>query len=280
MLTFCTHCGEAPIASSISTGLACHCSIEEAAISAICEVIERDCFTITWQARLSWPRILPQTLHPDLQRILQRFERAYCFVSLMNITMDTGVPTFLAVGRGRSAPLVVAAATSLDPFEAARKVLEELAHTHTYCQYLRNEEPRLVPERTYKNIVTQRDHLNFWQDPAHQSFADFLTASNQTQDFHSLANLSSGDPRRDLQILISRIGSAGNRVLLNDLTTTDVREFGLAVVRAVIPGFHPLVIGHSFRALGGYRLWEIPQKLGHSGIDRKTGDNPLPHPYP
>jgi ribosomal protein S12 methylthiotransferase accessory factor len=52
------------------------------------------------------------------------------------------------------------------------------------------------------------------------------------------------------------------------------------VIRAVIPGFHPLCIGHTFRALGGSRLWEVPPKLGYAGLSRDTGDNPVPHPIP
>jgi ribosomal protein S12 methylthiotransferase accessory factor len=275
--------GDTPIAQPISTGLACHCSREEAAISAICEVIERDCFTITWQARLSPPKISFDTLGPLHQEIIRRFERAGCSVTLLNITMDTGIPTLLAVLLGNlpgTAPLVAAAATSLNPEEAARKALEELDHTRTYCQRLRNEVQRLVPEPNYENVITQRDHLNFWSDPANQQFAHFLLAGEQIQDFCSIPNLASGDPRRDVRTLVARISSVANRLLLKDITSSDVQELGLSVVRAVIPGFHPLVVGHRFRALGGTRLWQVPQQLGHRGITKETGDNPLPHPYP
>ncbi len=52
--------------------------------------------------------------------------------------------------------------------------------------------------------------------------------------------------------------------LLCDLTTPDVNELGLQVVRAIIPGFHPLVVGHQIRSLGGKRLWTVPQKLGYT----------------
>jgi ribosomal protein S12 methylthiotransferase accessory factor len=69
-------------------------------------------------------------------------------------------------------------------------------------------------------------------------------------------------------------------VLLADVTTPDVRDLGLSVVRAVVPGSHPLFMGHALRARGGRRLWEVPQRLGHRGISPATGDNPAPHPYP
>jgi ribosomal protein S12 methylthiotransferase accessory factor len=47
---------DSPILQPISTGMACHCSPAEAAITAVCEVIERDAFSITWQAMLAPPR--------------------------------------------------------------------------------------------------------------------------------------------------------------------------------------------------------------------------------
>ena len=71
-----------------------------------------------------------------------------------------------------------------------------------------------------------------------------------------------------------------HRVLLAELTTPDVGGLGLSVVRAVIPGFHQLFMGHALRCLGGTRLWEVPQQLGYPGVTREGGDNPAPHPYP
>jgi len=64
------------------------------------------------------------------------------------------------------------------------------------------------------------------------------------------------------------------------LTTEDIGSLGLEVVRAVVPGYHPLVVGHRIRALGGRRLWEVPQRLGFRGITKESGDYPFPHPYP
>lgn len=275
--------GDTPIAQPISTGLACQYGATEAAISAICEVIERDAFTITWQARLSRPRIELDTLDPANREIVARFERARYAVTLLDITMEVGIPTILGVLHGRlpdAAQFVTAAATSLHPGVAARKALEELDHTRSYSQRLRNEVPRLAPDPKHDNVVDQESHLNFWCDPAHRPLADFLTAAENVTDFRAIQNLATGDAKKDLEVLVHRVSAIGHRVLLADLTTPDVGGLGLAVARAVIPGFHPLVVGHRFRALGGRRLWEIPQTLGYPGIARATGDNPYPHPYP
>ena len=275
--------GDNPIAQPISTGLACHCSYTEAAISAICEVIERDAFTITWQAMLFHPQIRVESLSARNRDMVSRFERAGYAITLLNITLDTGVPTVLAVSRGTlgdTPALVPAASASLDPEEAVGKSLEELEHTRDYCQKIMTHFPRSKPDPHYENINSQIGHLNFWCDHANAPLADFLFASPERIDFDEIPSLSTGHCAQDLRVLLEKVRAVDHRVLLCDLTTPDVSQVGLAVVRAVIPGFNPLVVGHRIRSLGGKRLWTVPQKLGYAGITRDGGDNPVPHPYP
>ncbi|MBI1766036.1 MAG: YcaO-like family protein [Acidobacteria bacterium] len=275
--------GDSPIAQSISTGLACHCSYFEAAISALCEVIERDAFTITWQARLAPPQIRAESLSARNRDLVARFENAGYEVTLFDMTLDAGVPTVLSVSRNtmpEAPPLVPAGSASLDPEEAVRKSLEELAHTLEYCQKIMIHMPRLANNPHYDNVEDQTGHLNFWCDHAKAPLANFLFASPARIDFGSLANLSTGEPGKDLQTLLQKLRAVNHMALLCDLTTPDVQEVGLSVVRAIIPGFHPLAVGHSIRAQGGNRLWTIPQQLGYAGITREKGDNSVPHPYP
>jgi ribosomal protein S12 methylthiotransferase accessory factor len=275
--------GDTPIVQPISTGLACHSSRAEAAAAAVCEVIERDAFMLTWQAGLAMPHILVETLSDANYAIVDRFERTGSTATLLNITLDAGVPSVLAILRseGPEAPaLVFAAATDLDPERAIRKSLEELAHTRRYSQQIKSGLPRLAPDPDYDNVVDQVSHLNFWSDHANAPLADFIFASPERVAFGQLENPATGEPRRDLETLVSRVRAVGHRVLLADVTTPDVRDLGLTVVRGVIPGFHPLFMGHAIRALGGGRLREVPRKLGGRGIIPWSGDNPAPHPYP
>ena len=83
-----------------------------------------------------------------------------------------------------------------------------------------------------------------------------------------------------LLVIAKAVEKTGDRVLIVDVTTPDVRELGFVVVRAIVPGYHPLALGFQCRARGGRRLYEVPQKLGHKGITRESGENPFPHPYP
>ena len=275
--------GEQPIVQPISTGLACHSSPAEAALSAICEVIERDAFTITWQAMLSMPQLRPETLSAPNRNLVERFERTGSSITLLNITTDLGVPTLLAVLRSRvpEAPArVFAAASDIDPERAVCKSLEELALTRRLAQLLQAHGPPLVPTPHYGNIVMQDDHVCLYGDHANAPLSDFIFASTERIAFDAIENIATGDPKRDLQSLIEKVRTVCHKVLLADLTSPDVRNLGLTVVRAVIPGLHPLFIGHSLRAMGGSRLWEVPQKLGYQGITQASGDNPAPHPYP
>ena len=275
--------GEQRIVQPISTGLACHCSKAEATISGICEVIERDAFTITWQARLGMPQIDTETLSDANRDLVCRFEQTGAVVHLLDLTMDHGVPTILAVLR-HDAPempaLVVAAAAHLSSEQAVRKSLEELELTRRLGQGLKAQLSALIPEAEFKNIVTQDDHIHLFCDHANIHLAEFLTASEARVRFTDLPNLLVSDPEIDLQILVDRINSVGHQVIVADLTTSDIDTLGLAVIRAIIPGFHPLVFGHYLRAMGGTRLWQVPQKLGYVGVTQDTSDNPIPHPYP
>lgn len=275
--------GEAPIVQPISTGLACHVSLPEAALGGLCETIERDALTIFWQAMMSPPQILPETLSEANWDRVRRFEETGASVTMLDLTMDHGILTVMSILRSPSPDcpaLTFAAATSMDAEEACRKSLEELAHTRRFCQSIVSHMDRLEPTPDHRNVVDQLSHLNFWCDHRNAGLAEFAFASTARVEFDELASPGVGDAGRDLESACERISQVGHRVLLCDVTSPDVRSLGFRVVRAVVPGFHPLFMGYSNRALGGKRLWEVPQALGHPGITPGTGDNPSPHMYP
>ena len=127
---------DSPIVQPISTGMACHCSSAEAALSAACEVIERDAFTITWQARLAAPRSRSSRSATPITTGCSAFERTGATVSLFDITLDTAIPTVLSVLSSPSPnppARTFATATSPSPETAVRCSLEELAHTGATC---------------------------------------------------------------------------------------------------------------------------------------------------
>lgn len=276
--------GDAPIDQPISTGLACHGSRAAAALGGLCEVIERDAVSLCWQAKMAPPQIRIETLDDENYGISQRFEQSGARLLMFDITLDHGVPTILSVllGQAEMTPgMVVAAATAPNPVDAARKSLEELAHSRRYCQFVRVEMPPLESEAPlFAEVKDQLTHLAFYANHDNVHWADFLFASNERKDFDEIVSIGQQDASHDLGAVVERVRGIGEQVLVRDLTTPDISAVGLHVVRCVVPGFHQIHMGHGMRSLGGMRLWKVPQELGYSGITPVTGDNPAPHPYP
>jgi ribosomal protein S12 methylthiotransferase accessory factor len=274
--------GEHPIAQTITTGLASHGGRAEATLNAICEVIERDAFTITWQARLAMPHIRIESLGARNRDLVDRFTRCWDQLHLLDLTLDHGIPTVLCVLRTQAPgpALVFAAATELDPELAVTRCLEELELMRGFAGWISRTRPRLPPTPLHQTVRSREDHVNLYCDAANAPLADFLFASSHWRDLDEIPNRATGDPVRDLELVVARIQAVGERILVADLTTPDVAALGLHVARAIVPGFHPLVFGHAIRSLGGTRLWTVPRALGHEGITPTGGDNPAPHPFP
>lgn len=277
--------GDSPILQPISTGLACHGSFEKAAISAISEVIERDAVMICWQAQLSMPQIRIETLSDSNYDIIKRLEKNGSKVVMLDITLDHGIPTILSViisDNPESPALIFAGAADPDPERAACKSLEELPHTRRYCSRLMRYSPKFKAEfPDHVNVADQAEHLHFYCDHDNSGYADFIFRSKKRKAFDEIQSLADEkSPKRTLHNMLKALNNVGEIAYLKDLTSVDIKETGLYVVRAVLPGFQRLAMGYNNRQLGGVRLWTVPQKLGYKGITHEIGDNPAPHPYP
>ena len=275
--------GEPAICQPISTGLACHCSFAEAVVGGLCEVVERDAFMITWQARLARRRIDPATLSPANAELVARLSTAGTAINLFDLTMDNGIPAVMVVQTHKSPEMpgiAFACSAALDAEEAVCKALEEATHTARWMFYIKQRQGRLDPGENFSNVDEQERHLQFWASHDNRRLADFIFANSEVVSFNELPNLGTGDPKRDYDLLIDRVQTTGHRVLAVDITPPDVADTGLYVVRVLVPGYHPLIMGYRIRATGGRRLWAIPQKIGFPRLNPAVGDNPLPHPFP
>jgi ribosomal protein S12 methylthiotransferase accessory factor len=274
--------GELPIVQPISTGLACNEGFEAACVSAACEAIERDAFTILWQAALSPPRVNPQSLDSSNANRLDRFTRARYDVTIFDVTTDIAVPTVVAAARhdDESQPaFVIAAATHPQPQVAIRKCLEELEHTRSWARALKAAKAAGETPCEPANIVTQRDHLCFWNERANRARADWLFASKAMRDAEALGGTAATTPMEQLRFVRDALRAAGLRLLIVDVTTPDIAELDLRVVRAVIPGLHPLVIGHAKRVLTSVRLRDVPIRLGYEQSPLAEDEANRPHPF-
>jgi ribosomal protein S12 methylthiotransferase accessory factor len=140
--------------------------------------------------------------------------------------------------------------------------------------------PPTEVEPGHAAVKDQRDHLRFYCPQSARVFAEFAWASPEVVPYSALPDLSRGSAAADVQAIVQNLAAADLEPIAVEMTTPDIAALGLRVVRVVIPGAHPLYMGHVNRALGVRRLYEVPQRLGYPGLTLGNEDNPAPHPFP
>lgn len=272
--------GDSPIQQPISTGLACHITYEQAAISALCEVIERDAFMLYWLLGLSLPSLCLSSLSPFANDLIARFDRIGCDITLKLVALDIPIPTIIAICRKRNLrngpETVVAAACAPNIEDAVRKALEELAHTRRYVKEILRTKPRIDNDF---QITNQEDHLNFWINRSLDKLAPWATeGASENVKMEDIEPIS-GPDKCILSRMIKLVENAGYVPVVINLTTTDIKDY-LHVVRVVVPGLQPLVMGSSTAPHGGRRLQVIPSLCRVNAKYSASLPNPLPHPFP
>jgi ribosomal protein S12 methylthiotransferase accessory factor len=153
------------------------------------------------------------------------------------------------------------------------------------CQVRPGEKRRYLKEpptdrlKKYEDVRTLEDHSAFLSIPERIGEFDFLLRNRRRQKIEELSHLSKGSVHADLSACVSALSEHGYRVVYAELTTPDVIDYGLHVVRVLITGLQPMHFGYGEERLGGRRLFEVPQQMGLAvGPNTESGLNPCPHP--
>ena len=215
-----------------SNGLASGNHLVEAAIAAICELIERDGLAL-WQAggirhQAASGIDLASIDDPACCRLLDRYAAAGIDVRICNATTDLGVPVFFCQIRdapgGDPGRLGRFPGSGCHPDRAIALVraLTEAAQTRlTYIAGIRDD---LLPAK--------------YREPPNADIADALFDALARQSrpaaFPLLPSIAGDDLTGDLRHLLVLLAASGiERVVAIDLSSD---EFAIPVVRVVIPG--------------------------------------------
>ncbi len=224
-----------------SNGLASGNHAVEALIAAICELVERDGVAL-WQAggvlhQAGCALDLGSVDDPECRALLDRYDRAGIALRVWNLTGDIAVPAFLcqirdpSPGDPRWLRRFQGAGCHPDRGVALARALTEAAQTRlTYIAGIRDD---LLPDK--------------YQEPEDAEIADALhdalAAQINAVAFGTIPDLAGDDLAQDLRLLLDRLAAVGiERIIAVDLSRA---EFGIAVMRVVIPGLegdprHPL----------------------------------------
>lgn len=212
-----------------SNGLASGNHYLEATCHAICELIERDA-TCLWnnapQAFRAKTRIDPTTLHdPNCRILLDKVHAAGLEIAIWNVTSDIGVAAFFCLLlEDRTQPGHMGAGAGCHPSRdiALLRALTEAVQTRT--TYITGSRDDIGAEE-FKPTGIRRKY---------RFAASVLDGDQGDVDFQTVPTREAATFAEDLEWLLKQLQSVGlDQVITVDLSKPD---FGVAVVRSVIPG--------------------------------------------
>jgi ribosomal protein S12 methylthiotransferase accessory factor len=275
--------GEVRIGHATSSGLACGPTMEEAILTGLLELVERDAFMLAWHNRLS----LPLLDWSDDERIAALDRRYFARTGLRYAAVDLGaffgVPAALGVVHGPPGALGalgVGAGAAPTVEVAWRKALAEAFSVHRWVRDMSLEEPERL-ERGSAQIETFDGHTMFYAGEERARRAAFLDGSPARRSTLEVPPLEGDNVLEQIQAVTGRLGAHGVRAFGADVTSPDVRAAGLSVVHVLAPQLCALDVVEGARFLGGRRMYHAAFEAGLVPRPLEPADlNPDPHPFP
>ena len=226
---------------------------------------------------------------PQLDETMRlRFKSDHPLVDLRiwDVTLDIPVPSLFGVLRRPAefgTAMSLSSVTRPSPRAAVEKCSREIGQGFPYIRYLLEQLHDWEPSEDFTDLKTFDHHFILYNkrpDLVARNFA-FADGVTDTIKLSEMPDQSTGRPLGDVERLTQLLDEQGLEVIAKDITTPDVRDVGLSVVRVLVPGLVPMHGNHNFPYLGVRRLHDVPEKLGWEteGWD-PIGINPDPHPFP
>lgn len=227
--------GVATLQSS-TNGLASGNTIEEAALHAILELIERDAEAITLNCDLFWSLDLKKDLPESARELIGRFAQENIDIEVKYITKDIDVPVFLTIIVDRTLASVKyingGKGAHLDPEIALLRSLTEASQSRVVGMTGIRED---MPKKR-----DQMDSPDFQALLAKESI--LFGKSPNTINFSEIPDQAGEYITDDLDYLFSELRKIGTPdVYLSDLTR---KEIGIPVARVLVPSLEFEVPGN------------------------------------
>ncbi len=257
----------------MSTGFAAGSSFEDAVLSGLLEVIERDSLALWWLQQLPMPEIIPDpsNIDPRLSALLEQGRELGVDSHLYDLSTDLGVPVVgvIQVDPHASPHVVTMGACRPRGVDAAVRVLEEAGSLRIA---MLDQAPISPDAFTAGQARTPEEFGALYAGrDAIERFAFALEAPTRRTDFPAPI---AGDP---LETIVARLGELGKQVLVVDVTLPEVRAVGVVVVKVIVPELMPISFSHDVRYLAHPRLYDVPLRLGYGRRDESmVTPDPIP----
>lgn len=278
---------EPRLCESNSNGEAVGFSFESALGSAILEAVERDSFMIYWLKQLVPPRIdlkkifEEPNIKPDLKKLIYLVNRYRFDLSVLDITTDLNIPSYVGVLRDHSGvggAVSVGAAADLDPQKAIIKSILEAFHEYKNSRFRKSKKIPL-PVKAYESDLSQWSRIDLWHQREMYNEIDWFLQGKKVGIREVPSKYLIPNQKYRFNILKNILKNNNLDAYYFDATPKILNEkAGLWAIKAVIPRLVPIYLNERWPYLGPERLKTVPQKLGYQVSPGYF--NPLPHPFP
>ncbi|MBI2519914.1 MAG: YcaO-like family protein [Bdellovibrio sp.] len=255
-----------PFIIPTSSGTACHQSFEQAALSAIYELVERDAILGMWYKKYSPPKIGQSlSMKKTIKKIFPDKDEVISFYDLKS---DLGIPVVLAKCQGRGFSSF-GSSCNFDYQRAMEKALLECFQTSYAIKNLR--EDNHIEQKAENEINDFIDHLLYYAREENQKYLNFLDEGK--------AIIS--ERRKKMPLPLEKITkkflhNGLGPLYLADITPLKIKASGLSVVRAFCPALLQLNVGPANRYLANPRAFAWKQFCREGKMKNL---NPKPHPF-
>lgn len=272
---------ELTVRQPISHGAAAGTDLPSALYRGLCELVERECFAITYLNELSVPQIDLEALPSERCRALAtELTRMGWQLTALDLSLDQPFETCLVIGVSDDAetPLL---SLGLDAADGLLHAIEGALREVFQFAVQQPAEPTEALLDSPETAVRTLEHRKaFWDRPEMLDALEFWLDSTATRKVTATDSSDGPDHKESIQRFQDFLRDRGLEAYVSDATTNDIRNRGFRVLAVSIPEFHPLHLDEQFRYLGTDRLYEVPIRTGYLECRRDESDlNEVPHPF-
>jgi ribosomal protein S12 methylthiotransferase accessory factor len=257
---------EEPLMPSTSTGIAAHTNKYSAILSAVCEVLERDALVTYWLNSLGGREIPLDNEYTE--EVRRKGGEVFCF----DLTQDWNPFPVIAVcghllSRNKKR-ISLGAACRADYKSAIKKAYHEWIQGCIFAGYFDDFHPDLLLNEN-SSVNSFDIHAVYYTKKPHEWHETPLL--KHRKPYKPKAESSN----QTLEFLLKSLKRENIRFYYKDITTADVRETGLTVVRVVSPNLSLLHGDENMLFLGG-RTGDVCWR--YKNLEQGEFPNKYPHP--
>lgn len=263
-----------------SSGLAAGPTLESATLSALLELVERDAYVTTWLHRLPAREIALDDIEERTRQVVARYARQGIETRAFLLAGEFSAPVVFAMllGSDGAPALVSGLGCAFDPREALWRAVSEASQGHP-GQVVRCAQTKCGAHlKRYEDVQVIEDHAAFFFDRQRLPELEFMLRESKPVRLSSQGPIANSKAEQ-LRELVAEMARCGYDPMVVEITTPDLVNFPIHVVRTLVPGLQPIQFGFGHERLGCERLYRVPQLLGFS--TRRAEEHELnycPHP--